>query len=114
VLILAWSAAHDEVTVTSYGLTAEDKHLAAAAADHCLLHFGDGFSKPEPFEDFRTSYEPAYFKEAVDLVTEAYKVLDGLGGPVAAQLRDFLERLAQLKEAEAGRRPATEAPNAAR
>jgi hypothetical protein len=69
VVILAWDAVHMLTHVTTYGVSAFDKENAAAAGELLAKTIGVDMGKRVTFEDFHRDYDPAIYKEALDLLT---------------------------------------------
>jgi hypothetical protein len=68
VVILAWDPEHQLTHTVTYGVSAFDKENAAAMGEICTQAIGGDLSKRHTFEDFHRDYDPALYKEALDLL----------------------------------------------
>jgi hypothetical protein len=69
VVILAWDPAHQLTHTTTYGVEAFDKENAAAVGVLCSKAIGSDMSKKQDFEDFHRDYDPALYRESLELLT---------------------------------------------
>lgn len=68
VVILAYDSLYQLTHATTYGETAFDKENVAAAGELCSQAIGADLSRKQTFEDFHRDYDPANYKEALDLL----------------------------------------------
>ncbi len=92
VIILAWDPVHLLLHTTTYGMTAFDKESAAAAGEICGKALGGDLSQAKVFEDFHKDYDPAFFKEAIDILTLISR-RQGATGPQLQQIEKMLKAM---------------------
>jgi hypothetical protein len=92
VVILCYDAEHELTHTTTYGVTAFDKENAAAVGQKVTQAIGCDLGKKHVFEDFHQDYDPAFFKEAIDLL----RVAQRRQGFTDAQLQAVEELLKKL------------------
>jgi hypothetical protein len=68
VVILAFDPAHQLTHTTTYGVSAFDKENAAAAGEKCSAAVGCDLSAKQTFADFHNDYEPAFLREAEEIL----------------------------------------------
>jgi hypothetical protein len=68
VIVVAWDAVFGKLHTTTFGVTAFDKESAAAAGEICCKALDGNLSEKKVFEDFHNDYDPAFLKEATDLL----------------------------------------------
>jgi hypothetical protein len=71
VVILCYDAKFQMTHTTTYGVSAFDKENAAAAGALVTKAIGADLSKKQTFEDFHASYDPAVYKQALELLRDA-------------------------------------------
>ncbi len=91
VIILAFDAEHQLTHTTTYGKTAVDKENAAAAGELLSKTLGCDLGKKVEYEDFHRDYDPAIYRESLELLT----LIARRGGTTAVQLQ-AIERLLKL------------------
>ena len=91
VVIMCYDPVHGLTHTTTYGVSAFDKENAATAGDICAKALGSDLSKRQTFEDFRDDYDPALFKESMDILG----VINRRQGTTPVQLQQ-IERLLKL------------------
>lgn len=72
VIVVGWDPVHSSTWVTTFGTTAQAKEIAVAGAEKIkeALNLGD---LEKTFQDFRKDMNPAFLKEAVDLLQAVKK-----------------------------------------
>jgi hypothetical protein len=70
VVILAWDERHGLLHTTTYGDAAAYKVFAAAMGERLATAAGADLSAKESFEDFRDAYDPAFLREAHEMLRE--------------------------------------------
>lgn len=85
VVILAYDPVHEMTHATTFGVSAFDKENAAAAGEMLSKAIGGDLSRKVEFEDFHADYDPAIFKEAVDILT----VISRRQGTTSVQLQQI-------------------------
>lgn len=68
VVILAYDPVHMLTHTTTYGVSAFDKENAAAAGELLSKTMGCDLGRKVEYEDFHRDFDPALFKEALDLL----------------------------------------------
>jgi hypothetical protein len=68
VVILVYDTASQMTHITTFGKSAFDKENAAAAGEKCGHAIGADLSRKQVWEDFHNDYDPALFKECLDLL----------------------------------------------
>lgn len=68
VVILAYDPVHQLTHTVTYGYSAFDKENAAAAGELIATALGCDLGKKQSFEDFHRDYDPALYKEALELL----------------------------------------------
>lgn len=91
VIILAWDAKHKLLHTTTYGVEAFDKESAAAAGEIASKALGSDLSKKKVFEDFHQDYDPALFKEAIEILRTLSR-RQGIVAPFNITVEKFLKR----------------------
>jgi hypothetical protein len=97
VVILSFDPKRRLTHTTTYGVNAFDKENAAAAGEICARAVGCDLSQKQSYEDFHDSYEPALYREALEL----FKKIRARQGCTPAALQS-IERI--LKAAGCGLR----------
>jgi hypothetical protein len=72
VVILAWDDRHHRMHTTTYGVSAGDKVAAASIGEQCARAIGCDLDQKECFEDFRNDFDPAFLREAEEMLRQIY------------------------------------------
>jgi hypothetical protein len=90
VIILAWDPVHQLTHTVTYGVSAFDKENAAAAGQIAAKALGCDLGQRQDFEDFHRDYDPALYKEAIDLLA-TISARNGCTGPMVQQAERILK-----------------------
>jgi hypothetical protein len=89
VIISSWDSEHGLLHTTTYGKEAFDKESAAAAGEICAKALGSDLSKKKEFEDFHKDYDPAFLREALELLNVVHH-RQGITAPQLQQVERLL------------------------
>ncbi len=93
VLILAYDRLHEKTHCTTYGVTAIDKENAALAGERVVKELGGDLVAKTSYEDFHAKLEPAFFREALEMLGS----IADRRGCTLERVQDFMRR---AREAE--------------
>ena len=96
VVILCYDPEHELTHATTYGVSAFDKENAAAVAQICSKAIGSDLAKMQTFEDFHHDYDPALFKETIELL-RAINRRQGMTPPQYQQIERILKSFGEAK-----------------
>jgi hypothetical protein len=95
VVVLAYDRVHAKTHTTTYGVSAIEKEQAAAVGEVCTNTIGADLSRKIVYEDFHRDYDPARFKESLEVLHAVNRALisliavrDGLTDEFLVKLRN--------------------------
>jgi len=90
VVILCYDPVHQKTHTTTYGVSAWEKEQAAAVGEICALAVGSDLSRKVDYEDFHKNYDPALYRESLELL-KLIRARNGCTPPMCQQADRILK-----------------------